>query len=419
MKPNFVRNWRIWIGLLLTSGVATLAFLAGGVADMKSYWPFGGRYPVLEKMASRVTDRLERELEKYSKALVLTGLHELVVESYVLPTGAPDKGAFLALSNTDFLVAYGQGNLYHVVIGGGTTRVHLLGSLGVAKNMPSNAGVKDLLLVAPGKLLATMTTHDAAKDCFALGLFEYSFDTEQRSLKQTRRVFQSEPCLTMPLALEEAGGRIVRFSEDSVLLSVGNLAPTSLVGDYGRVLKIRLRDGASSVFATGLRNQQGLFFDQERDLVLETEHGPRGGDEINVLHEGKDYGWPHVTYGTNYTVFDDESVDGTCVTKCGSHTGHELPLLAFTPSIGISNLVRYPLDGAEFHRWRGNLLVGSLRAGTLFRLDYAEGRIILSEPIPLGERLRDIALLPNGSISLMTDTGKLLILTRAKPMAQQ
>jgi glucose/arabinose dehydrogenase len=185
------------------------------------------------------------------------------------------------------------------------------------------------------------------------------------------------------------------------------------------VIKIRLSDGAASVFATGTRNQQGLFVDQEKGVVFETEHGPRGGDEINVLREGTDYGWPNVTYGTNYTVFDEASIKDTCYMQCGSHTGYELPLFAFMPSVGIGNLLRYPSDGSEFHRWRGNLLVASLRAGTLFRLEYDGGRVIYSEPIPLGERLRDTAVLPNGSIAIKTDSGKLLLLTRARAALQK
>jgi glucose/arabinose dehydrogenase len=187
------------------------------------------------------------------------------------------------------------------------------------------------------------------------------------------------------------------------------------VGDNGRIFRIRLLDGKASVFVAGTRNPQGLFVDEDSRLVFETEHGPRGGDGVNVLREGIDYGWPNVTYGTNYTVIDDASVSDTCLTTCGEHPGYELPLFAFVPSVGISNLVRYPSSGEEFHRWRGDLLVGSLRAETLYRLKYIDGRIVLAEPIPLGERLRDIALLPSGSIAVKTDSQKLLILSRARP----
>jgi hypothetical protein len=419
VKLHFLTNWRFWIALPLTIGLAAVAFVAGGAAEMRSYWPFGDRYPSLERMLKRVTEGVEREFDNYSKTAMLTGVHELIVQGYPLPFR--DTAAFLALSDTEFLVATRLGDLNYVVIGGEAVSARLIGSLGVPGDMPFKAGVKDLLLIAPGKLLASVTTHNAAKDCYGLALFEYSFDIDEKSLKQTRKLFESGPCLSLPLALEESGGRIVRFSDDSVLLSVGNLGlgVEGLVGDYGRAFKIRVSDGFSSVFVTGLRNAQGLFVDPELGLVFETEHGPRGGDEINVLREGTNYGYPNVTYGTNYSVIDDASVDDTCLSKCGTHMGYELPLFAFVPSIGISNLVRYPSSGAEFHRWRGNLLVESLRAGTLFRLEYVDGRIIFSEPIPFETRLRDIALLPSGSIVLLTYKAKLLVLTRAKAIAQQ
>ena len=414
MKTTVARSWLILTAMVLALSAAAAAFLVGGVAEKRSYWPFGGRYAFVEGLSDRAR-RLERKHDTHAKTHLLTGLHEVVVASYPLPfADSHASGPFLALSDTEFLVATRLGELHHVVIGNQSATAKLLGSLGVAENIRAPAGVKDLLLLAPGKLLATMSTHDAARDCYALGLFEYAFDVEQRTVKRTRTLFESQPCFPMPLALEEIGGRIIHYTDQTVLLSMGSLLPTTLEGDYGRIVRIRLSDGAVTVFATGNRNQQGLFFDQESRLVFETEHGPRGGDEINVLRQGHDYGWPHVTYGTNYTVVDDASVDDTCVTQCGTHAGHELPLFAFVPSIGIGNLLRYPASGAEFQRWRGNLLVASLREQTLFRLEYDDDRIIYAEPIALGERLRDIALLPNGSIALKTDSQKLLVLTRAR-----
>ncbi|MFO1206848.1 MAG: PQQ-dependent sugar dehydrogenase [Burkholderiales bacterium] len=402
------------IAVIFGVGLLATAFLAGGVAEERAYWPFGGRYAFVERLSERA-GRMERKLDAYVKTVILTGYHEVVVESYPLPFGdSHAPGPFLALSDTEFLVATRLGELHHVAIDGQTVKATLVGSLGVAENIQAPAGVKDLLLVAPGKLLISMSTHDAAKDCYALGLFEFAYDLQQRSVTKTRKLFESQPCFPMPLALEEIGGRIVHYTDDTVLFTVGSLLPTTLEGDYGRIQQIRLSDATATVFATGTRNQQGLFFDQESDLVFETEHGPRGGDEINVLVRGHDYGWPHVTYGTNYSVIDDASVDETCVTNCGTHEGYDLPLFAFVPSIGIGNLLRYPSGGEEFQRWRGDLLVASLRAQTLYRLEYDENRIIYVEPIPLGERLRDIALLPNGAVALKTDTQKLLILTRAK-----
>ncbi len=414
MIHSTVRSWLVSIAFLVGLSLFAATFLVGGVAGKLDYWPFGGRYSFVEKLADRA-GRLERKLDAHTKTVVLTGHHEMAVETFPLPFGdthAP--GPFLALSNTEFLVATRLGELHHVTLEAQTVKAKLVGSLGVADDIQAPAGVKDLLLLEPGKLLVSMSTHDEARNCYALGLFEFSYDLEQQTVRKTRKLFESQPCFPMPLALEEIGGRIIHYTDDTVLLSVGSLLPTTLEGDYGRIQQIRLSDGSATVFATGMRNQQGLFFDEQSNLVFETEHGPRGGDEINVLRQGHDYGWPQVTYGTNYSVVDDASVDETCVTNCGTHKGYDLPLFAFVPSIGIGNLLRYPSSGEQFPRWRGNLLVASLRAQTLYRLEYDEGRIIFAEPIPLGERLRDIALLPNGSIALKTDSQKLIILTRAK-----
>lgn len=412
MLAKCLRAVTIGAGAMFILATIVTAFLVGGVAWSRSYWPFGGHYRFIDSLTERAS-RFERRFDSFSKSTILTGLHEVVVKAYPLPfRDTYAQGPFVALSDSEFLVATRLGDLYHVSVQGETLRSERIGSLGVNQDIPNPGGVKDLLISAPNTLLASFTTHDESKDCFALGLFEYEFDIEHRTLKRLRRVFQSQPCLPLPLSLEEQAGRIVRISEDSVLFSVGDMG-FHYVGDNGRILKIRLHDGSASIFASGTRNPQGLFVDEELRLVLETEHGPRGGDEINAIRPGADYGWPNVTYGTNYTVVDDASVQDTCLTKCGDHSGYELPLFAFVPSIGISNLIRYPSTGTEFHRWRGDLLVGSLRAQSLFRLTFVDGRVILAEPINLEERLRDIALLPNGSVALKTDSQKLLILSRA------
>jgi glucose/arabinose dehydrogenase len=408
-----LRIFFVCIGVALILGSIATAFVAGGVAWSGSFWPFGGRFSALENLTDRAS-KLERRFDQFSKTQVLTGLHEVVVKAY--PLSFPDshaQGPFVALSNSEFLVATRLGELHHVVLENESAKSSLVGSLGVSRGIPNPGGVKDLLITAPNVLLASYTTYDEAKGCYALGLFEFSFSIEQRTVKPSRKLFESQPCLPPPLSLEEQAGRIVPYSDGSVLLSVGDMG-FHYGGDNGRILEVRLSDGTANVFAMGVRNPQGLFVDDASGLVFETEHGPRGGDEINTIRQGTDYGWPRVTYGTNYTAVDDASVIDTCLTKCGDHTGYELPVFAFVPSIGISNLIRYPEAGGEFHRWRGDLLVGSLRAQTLFRLKYLEGRVIFAEPIHIGERIRDIALLPNGSIALKTDSQQLLVLSRAR-----
>jgi hypothetical protein len=421
MSSGDVGRRRIWVVALLVCALAAAAFLAGAVFHLKSYWPFGNRY----RFMGAASQTIDKPADKFSREEVVTGIEELVVEKYPLPfRDSPPTGPFAELSNTEFLVATRLGELHHVEIGGEAVKSELLGSLGVPEKMLRSGGVKGLLLLTPQTLLVSMNTYDASKSCYALGVFEFALDIPRKILEQRRKLFESEPCLPAsgaktlgpnPLGLEESGGRMLRLTDDSILVSVGTMSGLH-GGDTGRILKIRLSDGASSVFVKGTRNPQGLFLDPESGTLFETEHGPRGGDEINVLLEGKDYGYPNVSYGTPYGgPYAPPEAEMPADARFGDHQGYELPLVAFVPSVGISNLIRYPASGKEFPRWQGDLLVESLRAETLFRVKVIDGRVILSEPMPFGERLRDIALLPNQSVALKTDSQQLIILSRPKP----
>jgi len=422
MSFALTRKWRIWITLLIALVLAAGIYVGGGIAQKLSYWPFGGRYALLEKAFGRAEKVSTAVLERYSRREIETNQYEILVESYLLPfDDYGPSGALAALSDTEFLVSTRLGNLYHVQLAKESLKTRELGSFGVFAQMPLLGGVKDLLLLGPNKLLVSMNTYDEPKGCYALGLFEFSFNLERPEVKKVRKVFETQPCVSPTLGMHVSGGRIVRMSEDTVLLSIGDFEKGYLSGrdtDYGRILAIRLKDGTAKVFAAGTRNAQGLFLDKDSGMVFETEHGPRGGDEVNILREGKNYGWPHVNYGTPYAKPDVTETLGTSDVQFGDHTGYELPLFVFVPSVGVSELVRYPLAGREFHRWQGDLLVSSLAGQTLFRLKYVDGRILFSEPIELGERLRDMQLLSNGSIAIKTDSQRLLIISRPHTAAR-
>ena len=161
----------------------------------------------------------------------------------------------------------------------------------------------------------------------------------------------------------------------------------------------------------GHRNPQGLFV-SATGVVWETEHGPKGGDELNVIVAGANYGWPLRTYGTSYGGYTWPYSD-----EQGSHGDYELPLLSWSPSIGISSLL--VVEGNEFPTWKGDLLVASLRANSLYRIRHREGRVTLVEKIVLERNLRDIVEMDDGTIVLLADSesdgwdGDLLILENA------
>ncbi len=209
----------------------------------------------------------------------------------------------------------------------------------------------------------------------------------------------------------QAGGRLVEVGPGTILLAVGDFGHDgvtyrSLVEDpttsYGKVIELHLGTRHSRVVSTGLRNPEGLAVDAQGG-VWSTEHGPRGGDELNLIRPGRDYGWPHVSYGTGY---------GRHVwplsRRQGHHEGYEEPVYAWTPSIGVSNLIEVRHFAPE---WDGDLLVLSLRGRRLSRLRLSGERVRLEEPISMSERLRDIGQLDDGRIVLWTDSARLVVLS--------
>ena len=101
----------------------------------------------------------------------------------------------------------------------------------------------------------------------------------------------------------QSGGRIVKFKDNKIIVTVGSHNAASLVQDKSSIFgKILMVDNEKNyqIYSLGHRNPQGLFYDIENDYILETEHGPKGGDEINMIVKGKNYGWPHASYGSHY-----------------------------------------------------------------------------------------------------------------------
>jgi glucose/arabinose dehydrogenase len=159
------------------------------------------------------------------------------------------------------------------------------------------------------------------------------------------------------------------------------------------------------IYSYGHRNVQGLVYDSERDLLIAHEHGPRGGDEINIIRPGANYGWPITTHGLDYT--------GARVTPFEERDGIEPPILHWTPSIAPSGMAVY--NGDLFPQWQGDLLVGGLVTRQVHRVSLDNGQarevgVLFGE---VGERIRDVSTGPDGAIYLLTDSadGRVLRIT--------
>ena len=187
-------------------------------------------------------------------------------------------------------------------------------------------------------------------------------------------------------------GKIIRLNADG---SIPEDNP--FVGDANEGID-------EAVYALGVRNPQGLVCDPVTGSLYETEHGPMGGDEVNLIEPGRNYGWPVITYGMNYTY--RPVGEGT------AKQGMEQPLYYYLPSIAVSPIAVY--RGRMFPEWDGDLLVGALKGQAISKLDLVAGRV-QSEYQILGElngRVRDIKVAADGALWVLLETGSLYRLAR-------
>jgi glucose/arabinose dehydrogenase len=188
-------------------------------------------------------------------------------------------------------------------------------------------------------------------------------------------------------------GKILRLNDDGTIPSNNPFV--------GR------KDALPEIFAYGVRNPQGLFVDPSTGTIWEHEHGPRGGDELNIIARGHNYGWPAITYGINY--------NGTTISKYTARDGMDQPIIHWTPSISPSGLTIY--SGDRFPTWRGNLFLGALSGLDLRRLELQNGRVTHQEVLQLlargPQRTRDVRQGPDGLLYVLTDAGTLLRLEPA------
>lgn len=209
------------------------------------------------------------------------------------------------------------------------------------------------------------------------------------------------------------GGRMVQKDGNTLLVAVGDydfdghfdsrVLSTDPATDLGKVIEVDLRSGASRTFVSGLRNPQGLTIARD-GRIWETEHGPQGGDEVNLLVDGANYGWPMVSYGLQY---GPTQIEVSTNPTAGRHDGYIRPRFAFVPSIGIGGMVEP--DSAEFPGWAGSLVANSLRARSLFIMKTEADDVVYAEPVSIGDyRLRDIISLRDGRLAVLADGGTLL-----------
>lgn len=220
------------------------------------------------------------------------------------------------------------------------------------------------------------------------------------------------------------GSRIVFLKDGTLLMSIGDGGnPPQRVGNMlardqaqnlgshnGSILRLTSegkpapgnplagRQGAlPELWSIGHRNIQGMAVDPQSGRVWASEHGPRGGDEINLIEGGKNYGWPLQSYGADYSSREPVGTKNV--------PGMEQPLVAWVPSPAPSGLVVY--TGKAFPQWQGSLLSGGLASKDIRRIAFdAQGKVVKQEQLDIGKRVRDVRQGPDGQIYALTDEPK-------------
>lgn len=238
-----------------------------------------------------------------------------------------------------------------------------------------------------------------------------TLDSETPKLDDVKVIYRQEG---PPSRGGHFGGRIVQAADGNLFVTNGEHftdrdKAQTLDNDLGKIVRITPDGDAPKdnpfvgkagarpeIWSYGHRNPQGLAINPADGKLWEQEHGAMGGDEINIIAPGKNYGWPLVSYGVNY----DGSPVGTGKQQMA---GVEDPLWHWTPSIAPSGLTFY--SGDLFKNWKGSLFNGALKFQLLSRLEIKDGRIVKEERLlqGLNERIRDVRQGPDGALYLLTD----------------
>ena len=254
------------------------------------------------------------------------------------------------------------------------------------------------------------------KGCYGLGLYKASYKNQEFTSKDKldfKKFFQTNSC-NSDFNGHASGGRIQKLNEN-LILTVGSFdfskkgetkQLNSLEEEAGKIISID-KKGISQIISKGHRNQQGLVVIGNK--IFSTEHGAKGGDELNHIIYGANYGWPYFSYGSEYDGKDKNRFLKRF--RIVNNEKYKKPIFYFTPSLGISELIYY--EGKEFENWKGKLIVSSLKNKSLYLLDIDldSNSIISSEEYFIGNRIRDLIMLPSGKIVCTTDDQKIIYLS--------
>ena len=239
---------------------------------------------------------------------------------------------------------------------------------------------------------------------------------EGAELKNTRIIFRAKPKTPGNIHF---GSRLLASPDGTLIITLGEKGrmheAQNISNHLGSIIRIN-PDGSipqdnpfvdrkgypAALYTYGNRNIQGITLHPETGIIWFHEHGPKGGDELNILMPGANYGWPAITYGVDYS--------GAVISDKTAAPGMEQPVVYWAPSIAPSGMTIY--DGTLFPEWKGNIFIGALVQRHLRRVVLQDNRVVRQEVLlkNLRERIRDVRTGPDGFLYLLTDSanGRLL-----------
>ena len=286
------------------------------------------------------------------------------------------------------------------------------------------AGVPEAFVAAQAGLMEVLPDPDFAGNRWLY--LSYAYGTEQANntrlargrlvdgrLQDVEVLFSALPA---KVGAAHYGGRMAFLPDQTLVLTLGDgfdwrEQAQNPANHLGKIVRLH-RDGsvpadnplvgqagaAAEIYSLGHRNVQGIYYDARLQRLYSHEHGPRGGDELNLIEPGHNYGWPLITYGVDYT--------GAQISPYTELPGLQQPLLHWTPSVAPSSLTQY--RGALFREWRGDLFASTLAERSVRRIRMLHGKLAGEEVLfeELEERIRDVRSGPDGALYLLTDNAE-------------
>jgi len=415
--------------ILLTVLVTIAAFAGGAYWGEKKLWPYQFMIDQVEMAA------LKGRIFPPSP-VVESSFTTLALSTFLVGTEMSDKrrgGGIYAFDNKVLIMSFrGEFFLYQNVIGMKSVKKLNISidngylefqDFTAANHLDTKKAAEAFRFTdivyhredTPPSLLVSHHQWHKDRECFTLRLSKLDLIPDQllesvsARAEHWQKIYDTTPCLQMKtkttsFAGRESGGRMVLENADFVLLSVGDhgfdgwnsnhIHAQDQSSDFGKIIRINLRSGTASHVSIGHRNPQGLLIDKD-GIIWSTEHGPQGGDELNIIRQNENYGWPSVTYGSHYG-----GQRWPLSEYQNRHDEYARPIFAWIPAIGVSNVIQVT---GFLPEWDGDLLVSSLKHKTLHRIRYRDERIIFDEAIRIGLRIRDLDQMSDGTIVLWTD----------------